>query len=180
MKSLKKINILFFILFTIFYECQSTQIDPVDLIITIKFPQNFNLEASDELVVEFMADIGTTFQPSSGETADGGISYSVEKDSGNDAFFIIISKEWVKSNAVLINENVYELDIPFQGGITKGGFQLKARILYNNEGNKVEIGYGSAYVELPAETPDKRIRDPLEVNCHPNYSGTCLTGNPPG
>lgn len=180
MKGLKKIYFLLLVLCTIFCECQNTQTDPVDLIITIKFPENFNLEACDELVVEFIADIGITLQPASGETADGGISYSVENDSGNDAFFITISKDWVKNNAVLINQNVHELDIPFQGGTKEGGFQLKARILYNNESNKVEIGFGSAYVELPAETSDKRIRDPLEVSCHPNYSETCLTGNPPG
>lgn len=148
--------------------------EPPDFYITVKLHTGFQTQAVHRLEV-VVYDPTMVLGESQGQSDDGGLSWETRDGATGDEFAISLTGTYFVQNAVEVSQDTFEIDIPFHGGDTDGGFNIRATVYWTDfEGVEEDIAFGTAILELPVPTPSARV--PVEVTCRPDWAWTCMTG----
>jgi hypothetical protein len=156
------------------------ELDPPDFYLTIKLATNFRPQAVDQLEV-VVRDALMILEESSGEYADGGITWETRDGTSGSEFSIVLTGEYFQANAMEVSRDTYELDIPFiipeswhGSSPADAAFSVQAAAFWADaDGELQQIGRGTGQLPMPLTGPYPTT---VEVVCDAAWAWTCRTG----
>jgi hypothetical protein len=158
-------------------DTQIVEGDP-DFFVTVQLAQNFSPRAVDRLELIF-TDPAVLLDESAGEIYDGAISWETTASAGGDSLGVAVTGEYFQRNAFEAPGGVFELDVPFLGGldVPEAQFRTEATALWLDDatGDHESIGFGTTVVEMPVAAGATAT---VEVACLTagDWGWTCRTG----
>ncbi len=152
-----------------------------DFFVTVQLSQNFAPRSVDRLELIF-TDSTVLLDESAGEIYDGGISWETTASAGGDSLTVVVTGEYFQFNAFEAPGDVFEVDVPFLGGldVPEAQFRVEASALWLGDETEEfdQIGFGTTVLSTPVV---QGATATIEVNClvATDWGWTCRTGCAP-